>query len=153
MTPTFDSATNTIQVSLVGSGFTASINSSVSLFVDNVQQLTTSVNDQTSAVFTIANVETNISRNVQVFFADGSPTGWDTAIAAGLTFTPNFYEIVSGTLTSEGGTLLLVKGTGFGKKTTGLDLYNVTTSKSLCYKVVVTSYGAFTCFTLPLPVS
>jgi hypothetical protein len=57
---------------------------------------------------------------VQVFFADGYPTGWNTI--TGLIFSPNFYEIVTLSYTSEGGTLLTVKGTGFGKNTTGLGL-------------------------------
>ena len=40
LTPAFDSATNTIQVSLVGSGFNPADKSSVSLYIDNVKQST-----------------------------------------------------------------------------------------------------------------
>ncbi|MFO0116552.1 MAG: hypothetical protein ACK521_02680 [bacterium] len=53
---------------------------------------------------------------------------------------------------SEGGTLLTVKGTGFGMNTTGLGLKNINTSASLCKEVKVTGYGVFTCFTNALPV-
>ncbi len=70
-----------------------------------------------------------------------------------MTFTPNFYLITPTNAGSEGGTLLTVSGTGFGIKTAGLGLYNVTTSKSLCKKVTVTGYGSFTCLTNALPVA
>jgi hypothetical protein len=56
LTPTFDAATNTLQVIAVGSGFTAGDISSISLYIDEVKQATTSVASATSAVFTITNV-------------------------------------------------------------------------------------------------
>ena len=120
LTPTFDAATNTLQVIAVGSGFTAGDTSSVSLYIDDVKQTTTSVASATSAVFTIKNVTSASSTFVRVFFADGNPTGWSSI--SGLTFTPNFYLITPTTGGSEGGTLLTVTGTGFGLKTIGLGL-------------------------------
>lgn len=120
MTPTFDAATNTLQVIAIGSGFTVGDTSSVSLYIDDVKQTTTSVASALSAVFTISNITSASSSFVSVFFADGNPTGWTNI--SGLTFTPNFFLISPSTEGSEGGTLLTVSGTGFGTKTTGLGL-------------------------------
>jgi len=64
-----------------------------------------------------------------------------------LTFDQKFVEVTPTTGGSEGGTLLTVKGTGFGLKTTGLGLKNINTSTSLCKEVKVTAYGVFTCLT------
>jgi hypothetical protein len=43
LTPTFDNATNTLQVIAVGSGFTSGNTSSVSLYIDDLKQTTISV--------------------------------------------------------------------------------------------------------------
>ena len=58
---------------------------------------------------------------------------------------------------SQGGTLLTVKGTGFGVQTgltSILGLKNVTKNvANLCTKVEVTGYGTFTCLTSAVAVA
>ena len=151
LTAAHDATTNTIQVTAVGTGFTSGDTTSVSLYIDNVKQTTLSVASATEAVFTITDIADISSTNVRVYFADGYSNGWSSYTS--LTFTYNFVQVSPNTGGSEGGTLLTVIGTGFGTKTTGLDLKDTTTNKLLCKKVTITGYGTFTCLTNAEPVA
>jgi len=140
LTPGFNAATNTAQVTLAGSGFTAGDITSVALYIDGAKQTTLSVDLETYALFTIVDIKDSTSSNIQIYFADGFATDykWITS----LTFTPNFVSISPNTGGSFGGTVLTVRGTGFGINTTLLQLKK---SADLCDKVTVLGYGAFTC--------
>ena len=70
-----------------------------------------------------------------------------------MTFPQNFVSVSPNSAGSEGGTLVTVTGTGFGKSTTGLDLKDITTNALLCKVVTIISYGKFTCLTKALPVA
>jgi hypothetical protein len=140
LTPGFDSATNTAQVTLAGSGFTAGDITSVALYIDGAKQTTLSVPSETSAVFEIVDIKDSTSSNIQIYFADGFAT--DYKLITSLTLTPNFVSVSPNTGGSFGGTVLTVRGTGFGINTTLLQLKK---SADLCDKVTVTKYGTFTC--------
>jgi hypothetical protein len=45
----------------------------------------------TSAVFTISSISDVSSKNVAIYFVDGSPTGYNTVTT--LTFTQNFVSV------------------------------------------------------------
>jgi hypothetical protein len=145
LTPGFDAATNTQIVTLAGSGFTAGNTASVELWIDGAKQTTTSVDSDTSAVFTVTSAKDITSSDVKIYFTDGLPTGF--SLITSLTFTPNFISVTPNSNGSQGGTLLTVTGTGFGVNTTLLGLKNITKNAALCKEVKVTGYGTFTCLT------
>ena len=130
LTPGFDAATNTAIVTLAGSGFTAGDTSSVSLYIDGVKQTTTSVASGTEAKFTISELQASSTAMAEVFFTEGNSNGFNTIQS--LTFVPNFISVSPNSAGSQGGTLVTVIGTGFGKNTTGLGLKDKTTSTALC---------------------
>lgn len=112
-------------------------------------QVTTSVADTSTAVFTITNVLNTSSPLVQVFTSAGLPQGWNNVKS--LTWTPSFLSI-SPDVGSQGGTLVTVTGTGFGVNTTGLGLKE-SGGANLCTEVNVTGYGTFTCLTAAMAVT
>jgi hypothetical protein len=76
LTPSFDATSNTLIMTMVGSGFTSGDISSVSLVIDGVTQMTRSVDSDTQAIFTITDVKNTSSQDVNVYFADGFAAGF-----------------------------------------------------------------------------
>jgi len=84
--------------------------------------------------------------HVEVFTQDGYPEG-ATSLPY-LLLTPSLLSI-SPLVGSAGGSKVVVKGSGFGLETKGLNLFDGKTNKLVCSKVKVVSYGVFTCLTVP----
>lgn len=143
LTNAFDAATNTHQLTLSGSNFPAGDLAGVELYIDGYLQTVVSVS-ATEAIFTLTGVKAASSSDIQVYFADGLPTGFETITTQ--TFTPAFVS-VSNAAGSAGGNLIKVTGTGFGPETTGLNLYHGASTTAICTEVVVTGYGTFECHT------
>ena len=91
-----------------------------------------------------------VSENVQIYFADGLPTGY--ADFTSVTVVPSLVS-VSPSSGSFGGTLITVTGTGFGVDTQDVNLIHETSGTEICSEVEVLSYGTFTCLTVSLEIS
>lgn len=143
MSSAFDASLNKEVVTVTGSGFTVDDLTSVSLYIDDVEQTTLTVTD-TEATFSIDDMASSTSDNVKVYFSDGLPTGYDTL--GSLTVTPTFTSITPSSA-SAGGNLFTVSGNGFGADN-NLDLVHTSSGTSLCQSVDVTGYGQFTCMSV-----
>lgn len=141
MTSAFDATTNTQVLTLTGTGMGTDI-AVIELIIDGVKQTCLTATD-TEATFTLSGINSESANVVEIFMADGLPTGFDTITTVAV--TPNLVSISPAT-GSAGGTLLTVTGTGFGTSTAGVDLVKAD-GASVCDKVTVTGYGTFTCMT------
>lgn len=72
---TFDATTNTDVITLEGSGFTDGASNEVILIIDGVEQTSLEVTEDT-ATFELVGMDDETSSNVQIYFADGLPTGY-----------------------------------------------------------------------------
>jgi hypothetical protein len=137
----FDTASNSIQVTVSGSGFGTDA-TSTHLIVDGNEQTTVSVSDG-SAIFTITDINDVDSSSMAFYTTDGTPNGASTVSSH--SFTPALVSIspLSG---SSGGAKLTVTGVGFGTSST-VNLYHVESTSNICATTEVTSYGVFTCYT------
>lgn len=144
LAPGLDTANGFATATLSGTGFTVGDTSSISLFIDSYKQTTYSV-DSGSVIFRITNMDDSSSSNIQITTAQGFPSG--ASAVKSITFTPAFFSISPNTGASAGGTLMTVKGTGFGLKTSGFTLKNYTNSSIVCSQSTVSAYGTLTCTT------
>ena len=104
----------------------------------------------TSTTITITDMLDETSSDVQIYFADGLPTGY--ADFTSVTVVPTLVSISPST-GSSGGTLITVTGTGFGTSTDGINLTHETSGTDICEEVNMTSYGTFTCLTTAMEIT
>jgi len=140
LTGAFDATTNTEVLTLTGTGF-GTDTTKIELLIDGTKQTCLTATD-TQATFTLSHLDHESTNGVKIFFADGLPSGYDKIKSVAI--TPKLVSISPST-GSAGGTLITVKGTGFGKKTTGVTLVSGTVD--ICQTVEIKSYGTFTCLT------
>jgi len=148
LTPAFNATTNTLEVTLAGTGLPDGNTAGLTLHLAGVAQTTTSVT-ATAAVFTVTDVKVPAFTDANVYFADGLATGYASINA--LTLTPAFVSLSPNSGGSEGGTLVTVTGTGFGTDTKDVQLFH--NSLDLCKTVTITGYGSFTCLTKAVAVT
>lgn len=148
MTNAFDATSNTQVITLTGTGF-GTDTSAIEFYIDGVKQECLTAED-TTATFAIDGTLDEVSDNVQIYFADGLPSGY--ADFNSVTVTPSLVS-VSPSSGSFGGTLLTVTGTGFGVDTQDVNLIHEATGTEICSEVEVTGYGTFTCLTVSLEIS
>lgn len=139
MTEMLDTATNSIQLTVAGTGFTLGDVANTELWIDGKKQSTVDV-QATTATFSLIDAMDTSSSDIKVYFAEGSPSG---SIAQQM-FTPALISI-SPAVGSSGGSRLTVTGVGFGPNTENLNLYHVESSQEICFDVEVTGYGTFIC--------
>lgn len=159
LTGSYDTTNNVATAQLLGAGFPVDDLTGVTLFIDGVAQETTSVTE-TGAAFTITHMEGSSSDNVQIYFADGLPTGYE--LITSFSVTPGIVSLYPAT-GGAGGSLITVTGVGFGTTTEGLNLHHVESGMDLCLEVElipfndltvgVSGYGSFTCLTMPMAIA
>ena len=147
MTESLDTATNSIQLTVAGTGFTAGDVANTELWIDGMKQTTIDV-QATTATFTLVDAMDRSSNDVKVYFGEGTPTG---AISQQI-FTPALIS-VSPAVGSSGGTRLTVTGVGFGPNTENINLYHVQSSQQICKDVEITGYGTFICQTIAVDIA
>jgi len=123
--PSFEAASNSLIMTLTGTGFSTGDASSISLVIDGIVQQTRSVDSDTSAVFQITNVLDTQSADVNLFFNDGFASGFQQFRS--MSWTPTFVSVFPNTGASAGGTLITVTGTGFGLNTKAVTLVSSAT--------------------------
>ena len=101
--------------------------------------------DDSSASFTITNVDDKSSSSIKFYTVEGNPNG--ASALASFDFLPALVGISPST-GSFGGSLLTVTGVGFGINTADVNLFHVQSGASICTTVEVTAYGVFTCQTM-----
>lgn len=117
--------------------------SAVELYVDGVKQTVLTCTD-TQMTFTLGGALDENSNNVQIYLADGYPTGYGAVKS--LSVVPTLVSISPAT-GSSGGTLLTVTATGVGTNSTGINLVIASSGVEVCAEVNMTAYGTFTCLT------
>lgn len=148
LTNAFDATTNTQVLTLEGTGF-GTDTSTIELYIDGVRQECLTAAD-TTATFALDGMLDEVSDNVQLYFADGLPTGY--ADVSSVTVSPSLVS-VSPSSGSFGGTLITVTGTGFGVDTQDVNLIHEATGTEICSEVEMISYGTFTCLTVSLEIA
>ena len=142
MTGAFDATTNSIILTVAGTGFLNNDITDTELWIDGFKQTTLSVSN-TDATFKLINALTTSSSNIKFYTKEGLASG----SIASHSFNPALVRI-SPSAGSMGGTLLTVTGVGFGKDTINVNIYSSTLNKNICSDVKVTGYGTFTCQTI-----
>jgi hypothetical protein len=100
------------------------------------------------AVFNIVDVQDVENKSLNLFFPVGIPKGHDL-VRAGFTLVPKLMSL-SPNAGSPGSTLITALVPGVGKGTTGIDLVNFATGKSICWNSKpsgIVEYGKFQCWT------
>jgi hypothetical protein len=130
----------------------------VTVYIDGQAQETVFYN-ATHTKFRIRHIYGSFSSNLQVYFSDGMPAFYETA--NNITVEPTFYSI-SVSSASSGGSLIRVRGDGFGIHSTGVTLRHKITGENLCrdpatvkldIPLGVVSYGVFNCLTRSMEIS
>lgn len=156
ITESFDSTSNTIQLTVTGSGFTDGDTANTELYLDGVKQETVSVSqpaDLGTAVFNVVYADDADVTNIVFYTQEGLPA----SDLASVTLTPGLVKIDAGELDgfsgnqngSQAGSILRVTGVGFGPGTEDLNLHHVQNNTDICIDIEITGYGEFTCITGP----
>lgn len=143
ITSTFDAATNSIEVTVQGTGFGTST-TGMELVIDGTSHAAKSATN-TEVKFTLTNANDTTVNDIRFYTQAGNPQGY--ASLTTITFAPGLVS-VSPSTGSSGGEKLTITGVGFGINSTSVNLYHVESSQNLCYFVEVTAYGTFTCYTI-----
>jgi hypothetical protein len=139
----FDTASNSIHVTVSGSGF-GTDTSTTSLLIDNIEQTTVSVADG-SAVFQVTDMLDSSSSSIKFYTYEGTPNGQSTASSH--SFTPALVSVSPNT-GSSGGAKLTITGVGFGTNTASVNVNHVESGQNICSSTEITAYGQFTCYTI-----
>lgn len=116
----FDQASNSIKLTVSGTGFVAGDAAGTELWIDGLKQQIVSV-DTTTAVFQLTGALSNTSQDIKFYIGEGSPAGTLSYIS----FDSGLIS-VSPSTGSSGGTLLTVSGVGFGQNNQStVNLYHV----------------------------
>jgi hypothetical protein len=134
-------------VTVAGTGFPVGDVANTELWIEGIKQETVDV-QATSATFEVTDVPSNFSSDIKFYTAEGLPTGE----IAYQYFTPALVSVTP-QIGSSGGTLLTVRGVGFGTATAGLNLYHVVSGQNICSSVEVIAYGTFTCQTIAVTIA
>jgi len=134
-------------VTVAGTGFAVGDVANTELWIDGKKQQTVDV-QASSATFEVIDVLTTSSSDIKFYTAEGLPTGE----IASQSFTPALVS-VSPQTGSSGGTLLTVRGVGFGTATADVNLYHAASNQNICSIVEVTAYGTFTCQTIAVTIA
>lgn len=127
ITSSFNSATNSIYVTVSGSGFGTDA-TSTSLVIDGIEQTTVSVVDST-AIFSISDIIDSSSSDVKFYTYEGIPNG--ASSISSHSFSPGLIS-VSPLTGSSGGAKLTVNGVGFGLNTETVNLKHVESGQNIC---------------------
>ena len=147
MTNAFDAVTNKQIITLEGTGL-GTDTTAIEFYVDGVAQTVLTAADTTATIM-ISEMLDETSSDVQIYFADGLPTGYADYLS--VTVVPTFVSISPAT-GSSGGTLITVTGTGFGTSTEGVNLTHEISGTDICEEVNMTGYGTFTCLTTAMEI-
>ena len=139
----FDTASNSIHVTVTGSGF-GTDTSTTSLLIDDIEQTTVSVADG-SAVFQVTDMLDSSSSSIKFYTYEGTPN--DQSTTSSHSFTPALVSVLPST-GSSGGAKLTVTGVGFGTSTSSVNVNHVESGQDICSSTEITAYGQFTCYTI-----
>ena len=148
LTSAFDDTTNTLELTLEGTGFGTDADS-IELYIDGERQTSLTAAD-TVATFTLDSILDESSSDVRVYFADGLPTGYQDV--SSITVYPTLLSI-SPSVGSFGGTLITVTGVGFGVNTGDINILHEATNEEICEETNILGYGQFTCLTKSMEIA
>jgi len=139
----FDTAENQYVLTVTGTGFNATTDTT-EVLIDNIKQEIISASD-TEVKVRIVDMMTSTSLNTDIHLPSGHPAGTDNLnYATGISLTPRIHS-VSPNVGSIGGSLIIADVRGIGNMTTGVTLVSGTVD--ICASVSIKKYGELQCLT------